>query len=107
MEAFYRFRVAFDDENEQGWVFSPQSSLEFMIPPTPELINEKLSLLRLIEKGEIDGVGKRKLKNVFYIILNEDEHRRLHEQLHEQLESANEKEDDEHAEAFESIGKRI
>lgn len=83
MEKLYRFRVAFDEsEEEYGWVFSAQSNLEFEVPPYPKVLEEKLALLRLLNvKGKADGVGQRKLKNVFYVFFNEDEYRQLVKQV--------------------------
>lgn len=83
MEKLYRFRVAFDEsEDNYGWVFSAQSSLEFEVPPYPKVLEEKLALLRLLDvKGKADGVGQRKLKNVFYVFFNEDEYQQLVKQV--------------------------
>jgi hypothetical protein len=104
MEKLYRFRVAFDEsEEEYGWVFSSQSSLEFEVPPFPKVLKEKLALLRLLDvKGKADGVGQRKLKNVFYVFFTEDEYR----QLVKQVESENAKETNEQPEAFKGIEER-
>jgi len=105
MEKLYRFRVAFDDseDEEYGWVFSAQSSLEFEVPPFPKVLEEKLALLKLLNvKGKADGVGQRKLKNVFYVFFTEDEY----QQLVKQTESENAKKTIEQHEAFESVGER-
>lgn len=104
MEKLYRFRVAFEDsEEEYGWVFSAQSSLEFEVPPYPKVLEEKLALLKLLDvKGKADGVGQRKLKNVFYVFFNEDEY----QQLVKQTESENAKKAIEQHESFESVGER-
>ena len=90
MEKLYRFRVAFDDseDEEYGWVFSAQSSLEFEVPPFPKVLEEKLALLRLLNvKGKADGVGQRKLKNVFYVLFTEDEYQQLVKQTERSYES--------------------
>lgn len=89
MENFYKFRVAFDEDDGYGWVFSPQSYLEFRVPPMPEILNEKVSLLKLVDKGGVDGIGKRKLKNVFYVIFNENEYQQLCKQVHASEENKN------------------
>lgn len=104
MEKLYRFRVAFEDsEEEYGWVFSAQSSLEFEVPPYPKVLEEKLALLKLLDvKGKADGVGQRKLKNVFYVFFTEDEY----QQLVKQTESENAKKTIEQHESFESVGER-
>ena len=104
MEKLYRFRVAFEEsEEEYGWVFSAQSSLEFEVPPYPKVLEEKLALLKLLDvKGKADGVGQRKLKNVFYVFFTEDEY----QQLVKQTESENAKKAIEQHESFEGVGER-
>jgi hypothetical protein len=69
----WRFRVKLDEDGE-GWVFSAIHPLEFFIPPRHPIIEDKLSLLKLCDAGQsLEGVGKRKFDNTFYLWLSEQE----------------------------------
>ena len=69
----WKFRVKLDEDGE-GWVFSAIHPLEFFIPPRHPIIEDKLSLLKLCERGQtLEGVGKRKFDDTFYLWLSGDE----------------------------------
>ena len=53
-----------------GGSFQRSLAWSLKFPPFPKVLEEKLALLRLLNvKGKADGVGQRKLKNVFYVFL--------------------------------------
>jgi hypothetical protein len=58
--------------------------LEFQVPPFPKILDEKLALLRLVDKGgSVDGLGKRKLAHVFYVVFDEQEYEQLEKEVME------------------------
>lgn len=69
----WRFRVRLG-EDDGGWVFSAQHALEFFIPPRHPIIQDKLALLKLCDRGQtLEGIGKRKFDDTYYLWLSDDE----------------------------------
>jgi hypothetical protein len=57
-----------------GRLSSIYGELDMSVPPTPLLIQEKLSLLKLCDKGtRVEGVGKKQNNNLYYLWFSKKE----------------------------------
>lgn len=66
------------NEKGAGYMNSVYGELDLKFPPTPRLVDEKLSMLKLCAKGQrVDGVGKRQSDNVFYLWFTPEEVKQL------------------------------
>ena len=52
------------------------------IPPTPELVEERIAILKLCDKGvRVEGVGKRQSGSIFYLHFTVEEAKQVNEEL--------------------------
>lgn len=59
---------------EEGRMVSIYSELDMKFPPMPDLVRERLAVVRLLPKGErLANVGKRQGTDVFYLYFTEEE----------------------------------
>tara|TARA_Y100001973_G_C5205078_1_gene340918 strand:+ start:3880 stop:4404 length:525 start_codon:yes stop_codon:yes gene_type:complete len=72
---YYKFRFEYlDDFFSKGIFYSLQHSLSLSTPPTPTLLEEKLSLLCMWNSNkELYGVGRRLTKNIFHVHISPSE----------------------------------
>lgn len=62
----------------RGFMNSVYGELDTTFPPTPRLVDEKLAMLKMCNKGQrVDGVGKRQSSNIFYLWFTPEEVKEL------------------------------
>lgn len=62
------------DSTEEGRMVSIYSELDMKFPPMPDIVRERLAVVRLLAKGErVANVGKRQGADVFYLYFTEEE----------------------------------
>lgn len=70
-------RVTVNQEGA-GFMNSVYGELDLKFPPTPRLVDEKLSMLKMCSKGQrVEGVGKRQSNNIFYLWFTPEEVKEL------------------------------
>lgn len=65
-----------------GRMSSIFGELDADIPPTPELIAERIALLKLCDvSNRLDGIGKRQSNSIYYVHLTPTEARKVSEEI--------------------------
>ena len=74
-----RVEMNADNTGRMGSIFG---ELDAEIPPTPELIAERIALLKICNvSGRLEGVGRRMSNSVYYVYLTDVEAKRVSEEI--------------------------
>lgn len=74
-----RVEINADNTGRMGSIFG---ELDSEIPPTPELIAERIALLKICNvSGRLEGVGRRMSNSVYYVYLTDTEAKQVGEEI--------------------------
>lgn len=74
-------RVEINADNT-GRMASIFGELDSEIPPTPELITERIALLKICNvSGRLEGVGRRMSDSIYYVYLTDVEAKQVGEEI--------------------------